>query len=215
MKIVGRNSNLFVVFLVFILGAVSLFSAKTVASAHIDNGNFWYMPQVGMATGRGPFQVRGILEFIWPPLPQKCQIIHVIELYDYNDLTGTGTFVYDAANNPGDITSELDGSFILNEVLDENGIPVDIPTSDWIFMVGMPDCMDCYDIIESPVIKLYAGQAVDVGTIYSREVRQYCWSDPDLDEDNESKYDKGRWLFRFETIDGEMIIVGEEELNGL
>lgn len=213
MKIVSRNSNLFIVLFVFILGVVSLFSAKTVASAHINNGNFWYMPQVGMRTGRGPFQVRGILEFIFPPGPQKCQIVHVIELYDYDPNTGTGIFVYDTANDPGDITSEEDGSFVLNEVLDENGIPVDIPTSDWLIMVGMPDCADCYDIIESPVIKLYAGQVVNVGTVYSREVRQYCWSDPDTDEDNVSKYDNGRWLFEFETINGEMVIVGEERVE--
>lgn len=188
---------------------VLLAALLVVARARAEDGQPVYLPMVGRETGRGPYRVTGTLEKIYPIEAYSCQIIHLCEVYDYDPNTGTGIFACDWANDPGDITGdaekegEVAGEFLLNEVLDENGIPVDIPTSDWLFVVGMPDCGEgyCYDIVEWPIIKLYPGSVVDVGTIYAKDVRQYCWADPE---------DGGRMVFEFATVNGEMVITRQQ-----
>lgn len=159
-----------------------------------------WLPWVGhdTASGPSPYRVTGHLEYIWGDV-YRCQLIRLAELWYYDPHTGSGYVILDNAFNPGDITDE-NGFFILDEVLDENGIPYDIATTDHVFIVGRPDMGAegvAYDIIESPLVfDLYAGQVRDVGTIQAKEVNQYCWADPD----------SGRQVWQIETVNGEMRI---------
>jgi hypothetical protein len=180
------------------------------ASAYVDPPNppenpVW-LPWVGVKTENGaPYRVVGKLEYQWGEI-YDCQLIRLAELWYYNPKTGEGYIILDNAFNPGDITDES-GYFILDEVLDEFGIPYDIATTDHVLIIGKPDEGPegvAYDIIEWPlVLDVYAGQTVDVGTVQAKAINQYCWPDPE----NQG----GAW--EFQTINGQIVLKGIKDDN--
>jgi hypothetical protein len=203
-----QTSIIYTCFMIFLAGLIlAAFAAILVvavgsAAVYVDPPNPplnpVYLPWVGVKTENGaPYRVIGQLQYQWGEA-YDCQLIRLAELWYYDPQTGEGYIILDNAFNPGDITDDF-GNFILDEVLDENGIPYDIATTDHILIIGKPDAGPegvAYDIIEWPlVLDVYAGQVVDVGVVSAKAINLYCWPDPDSG---------GVW--EFETIGGEIVL---------
>lgn len=206
----NRLAKVLFVFILAVIALLALGLMVTRASAQEEPpAPAVYLPMVGNKTSKGPYRVTGVL-YLYGDTTYNCVLIRLGELWYYDPATGTGIFVLDDAFCAGDITGdpkkgEVPGWFKLDEVLDENGVPIEVLTKDHILIIGKPgDCLECYDVIEWPLVfGLYPGQTQHIERVYARQlIREYCWPDPD-------EYGKA-WTF--ETVDGEFVITGSIDI---